>query len=192
MTWNVPNFLTVLRLVAAPCVALAFLVAERPMADWIAFWIFAIASITDFFDGYLARRYKQESAVGKMLDPIADKAMVVIALAVLMSLNGLAAWLVIPTVVILLREVLVSGLREYLGEVKLDVTQLAKFKTTVQMMAIGLLFLVQPAFERASATGWVVEWIGVLLLWIAAILTAITGWDYMTKGLGYIRQQEER
>jgi CDP-diacylglycerol--glycerol-3-phosphate 3-phosphatidyltransferase len=192
MTWNVPNILTVLRLVAAPCVALVFLIAERPLADWIAFWVFATAAITDFFDGYIARRFSQESLVGKMLDPIADKAMVVIALAVLMSLNGLAAWLVIPTMVILLREVLISGLREFLGDVKLDVTQLAKFKTTIQMMAIGLLFLVQPAFERASATGWLVEWIGVLLLWVAAILTAITGWDYMAKGLSHMREQEKR
>lgn len=190
MTLHIPNMLTVFRLIAAPCVALVFVVAARPFADWMAFVVFATAAITDFFDGYLARRFRQESALGAMLDPIADKAMIVIALAVLMSLNGLAAWLVIPTMVILLREVLISGLREYLGDVKLTVTPLAKWKTTIQMLAIGLLFLVQPAFERSSNFGWFIEWAGVWLLWLAAALTAVTGWDYMAKGLAHMRQQE--
>ncbi len=188
--WTIPNALTVARLLAAPCVGLVFLFADRPFADWVAFWIFATAAATDFFDGYLARRFSQESAIGTMLDPIADKAMVVIALAVLMSINGLAVALVLPTLLILMREVLVSGLREYLGDVKLPVTSLAKLKTTAQMVAIGLLFLVQPSYEWSSASGWLVEWCGIALLWLAALLTAITGWDYFAKGLAHINARE--
>ena len=143
MTWTVPNILTLLRLLAAPGVAVMFLYFHRPWADWFALILFILAAVTDWFDGYLARLWKQESKFGAMLDPIADKAMVVIALVVLTGYSGMNPWLILPATVILFREVFVSGLREYLGADagRLKVTKLAKWKTTTQMIAIAVLFL---------------------------------------------------
>ncbi|WP_164659353.1 CDP-diacylglycerol--glycerol-3-phosphate 3-phosphatidyltransferase [Tropicibacter sp. Alg240-R139] len=142
MTWNLPNILTVLRLVAAPGVAVMFLYFTRPYADWFALTLFVVAAVTDWFDGYLARAWKQETKLGAMLDPIADKAMVVIALMVIVGYSSMSPWLVLPATLILFREVFVSGLREYLGDTAgtLKVTNLAKWKTTAQMAAIAILF----------------------------------------------------
>ena len=227
MIWTVPNILTFLRILAAPCVALVFYVFDRPLADWIAFGLFVGAAFTDFFDGWLARKLNQMSEIGKMLDPIADKAMVIIALAVLMNnappmlKANLGApsydnWIAICAVTIIMREILVSGLREYLGNIKLDVTALAKWKTTAQMVAIGLLLLSIALFAffdaRLSAVdGYsgsvtfddfealmaldLAKWthlVGASTLCIAAILTVITGWDYFRKGLAYIQEKEGR
>ncbi len=143
MTWTIPNILTTLRLLAAPGVAVMFLYFTRPWADWFALALFVGAAITDWFDGYLARLWKQESRFGAMLDPIADKAMVVIALLVLTGYSGMNPWLILPATVILFREVFVSGLREFMGDDArlLKVTKLAKWKTTAQMVAIAALFL---------------------------------------------------
>ena len=115
MRWTIPNTLTFLRLLAAPGVAVMFLYFHRPWADWFALTLFVSAAITDYFDGYLARLWKQESKFGAMLDPIADKAMVVIALMILTGYSGMNPWLILPATVILFREVFVGGLREYLG-----------------------------------------------------------------------------
>jgi CDP-diacylglycerol--glycerol-3-phosphate 3-phosphatidyltransferase len=149
MKWNLPNILTLGRLIAAPGVAVMFLYFTRPYADWFALILFVLAAITDWFDGYLARAWKQETKLGAMLDPIADKAMVVIALMVIIGFSSWSPWLVLPATVILFREVFVSGLREYLGDVAgtLKVTQLAKWKTTTQMIAIAVLFS-QGVFEH--------------------------------------------
>jgi cardiolipin synthase len=143
MRWNLPNILTVMRLIAAPGVAVMFLYFHRPWADWFALALFVTAAITDFFDGYLARLWHQESKFGAMLDPIADKAMVVIALVIITGYSGMNPWLILPVTVILFREVFVSGLREFLGAKAglLKVTPLAKWKTTAQMVAIAVLFL---------------------------------------------------
>jgi CDP-diacylglycerol--glycerol-3-phosphate 3-phosphatidyltransferase len=179
-----PNILTVARTVAAPFVLLAFSAFERPAADWVAFVLFTGAAATDWFDGWLARRYGSASGFGKMLDPIADKAIVAIALAALLGLHGLSLWLTLPVAVILLRETLVSGLREYLkGAEVLSVTGLAKWKTTVQLVAISLLLIAGPL-------GPAMFWTGVAALWLAAALTAATGWDYFSKGIAHIRRQE--
>jgi len=142
MKWTVPNSLTVLRLLAAPGVAVMFLYFTRPWADWFALVLFVGAAVTDWFDGYLARAWKQETKFGAMLDPIADKAMVVIALLVLTGISGMNPWILLPATVIMFREVFVSGLREFLGETAglLKVTKLAKWKTTAQMVAIAVLF----------------------------------------------------
>ncbi len=142
MTWTVPNILTVIRLLAAPGIALMFLYFMRPLADWFALVLFLGAAVTDFVDGYIARAWKQESRLGAMLDPIADKAMVVIALLVIVSQSGLTPWLILPATIILFREIFVSGLREFLGAQAglLKVTRLAKWKTTAQMVAIAVLF----------------------------------------------------
>lgn len=212
MRMTLPNILTLFRLLAAPGVVLAFLLLPRPIADWTAFALFVAASVTDYVDGYLARRLGQISQIGTMLDPIADKAMVLIALLALAVWSPLAHWAALPGAIILFREVFVSGLREFLGDVAgtLKVTNLAKWKTTIQMVAIALL-LAQGAFNtnlgmaifgmdramiEAILTGQaddptglrttmtLAQWggyIGIALLWAAALLTAITGWDYFTK-----------
>ena len=211
MIWTVPNILTMTRVVAAPCVALAFVVLERPLADWVAFAFFTYASLTDYVDGWYARKFNQTSAFGKMLDPIADKAMVIVALFTLAHIYGTFWWYAVPATVILMREVLVSGLREYLGSIKLDVTKLAKWKTTAQMLALAGLFLTTgaktyisevnlPALGELAATkhkiarlgGGPLFYISMGLLWIASLLTLVTGWDYFKKGLRYIREAEAR
>ncbi|MCM2563006.1 CDP-diacylglycerol--glycerol-3-phosphate 3-phosphatidyltransferase [Lutimaribacter sp. EGI FJ00015] len=218
MTWTIPNILTVLRLLAAPGVAVMFLYFTRPYADWFALLLFLGAAVTDWFDGYLARAWKQETKLGAMLDPIADKAMVVIALMVIVGYSSMSPWLVLPATVILFREVFVSGLREFLGDTAgtLKVTKLAKWKTTLQMVAIAVLFG-QGVFEHyfgMSTYGmdaemvaaildgrepdlhglwWKLEgmiWaghIGLALLWIAAALTFITGLDYFRKAIPYLK-----
>lgn len=182
--WSLPNVLTVARVVAAPMVLLVFLVFERPAADWVAFALFTGAAATDWLDGRIARRWGVVSPLGRMLDPIADKAIAAIALATLLGLHGLNIWLALPVAVILLRETLVSGLREFLkGADILSVTTLAKWKTTAQLVAISVLFLAGPL-------GPVVWWAGVAALWVAAALTAVTGWDYFIKGVAHIRAGE--
>lgn len=219
MTLNLPNILTIVRLIAAPMVAVMFLYFERPFADWFALVLFVLAAITDWFDGYLARAWKQETKLGAMLDPIADKAMVVIALMVIIGFSSWSPWLVLPATVILFREVFVSGLREFLGAKAgtLKVTALAKWKTTLQMVAIAVLFshgvfehylgisaygmdqaMVNRVFagEIADLQGlrWkhmAMEWAGasgLFLLWIAAGLTLITGFDYFVKSLPYLKE----
>lgn len=144
MSWNLPNILTLLRLLAAPGLAVMFLYFNRLYADWLALLLFVSAAVTDWFDGYLARAWKQETRIGAMMDPIADKAMVVVALMVIVGYSDAnwTPWLVLPATVILFREVFVSGLREYLGDTAgtLKVTRLAKWKTTAQMVAIAMLF----------------------------------------------------
>lgn len=220
MTWNIPNLLTVLRLLAAPGVAVMFLYFHRPWADWFALALFVGAAVTDWFDGYLARLWKQESKFGAMLDPIADKAMVVIAIMVLTGYNGMNPWLILPAAVILFREVFVSGLREFLGTKAglLKVTKLAKWKTTAQMVAIAVLFLgtgleylngvamqgmtpeqyaeavsagladpVRACGKRDCASA--ANILGMGLIWLAALLTAITGWEYFRKSLPYLREE---
>lgn len=207
MKWTLPNTLTVLRLLAAPGVAVMFLYFHRPWADWLALTLFIVAAITDYFDGYLARLWKQESKFGAMLDPIADKAMVVIAIMVLTGYSGMNPWLILPGTVILFREVFVSGLREYLGaDAKLlKVTKLAKWKTTAQMVAIAILFLgtgldylekgrAPRAGEGDLPTGMgladVANHVGLALIWVAAVLTAVTGWDYFRKALPFLRDHD--
>ncbi len=167
MTWNLPNILTVLRLVAAPGVAIMFLYFTRPWADWFALILFVIAASTDWIDGRIARAWGQESKLGAMLDPIADKAMVVIALLVICGFSGMDPWILLPATLIMFRETFVSGLREYLGDTAgtLKVTPLAKWKTAAQMTAIAVLFSTG-AFEtyfNISIEGMDDETVGAIL-----------------------------
>jgi CDP-diacylglycerol--glycerol-3-phosphate 3-phosphatidyltransferase len=220
MQWNLPNTLTVLRLLAAPGVAVMFLYFHRPWADWFALALFVGAAVTDWFDGYLARLWHQESKFGAMLDPIADKAMVVIAIMVLTGYSGMNPWLILPATVILFREVFVSGLREFLGAKAgaLPVTKLAKWKTTAQMVAIAVLFLgtgleylngvamqgmTTDQYSAAVSAGLAdpiracgkrdcasVIWdIGLVLMWVAAVLTALTGLDYFNKSRPFLKDK---
>jgi CDP-diacylglycerol--glycerol-3-phosphate 3-phosphatidyltransferase len=204
MTWTIPNILTLLRLVAAPGVALAFVLFDRPLADWIAIVLFITAALTDYVDGYLARAWGQVSNFGRMLDPIADKAMVVISLAVILGLTHNNAWILIPVAFILLREVFVSGLREFLGSKAsiLPVTYLAKWKTTAQMVAIPVLLLAGAVeYDRRRGAAWLGDapdawaaWLlqngGLLLIWVAGLLTLMTGYDYLMKALPFLRDRK--
>ena len=204
MNLNIPNILTLLRLLAAPSVAIMFLYFDRPWADWFALVLFISAAITDFVDGYLARAWKQETKFGAMMDPIADKAMVVIALVVITGFSGMNSWILMPAVLIIFREIFVSGLREFLGETAglLKVTNLAKWKTTLQMIAIAVLFakgafehylLGRPAGDGFSflALGANVSWaLGIGLLWVAMGLTVLSGADYFRKSLPYLRDHQ--
>lgn len=208
MRWTLPNILTVLRLIAAPGVAVMFLYFNRPLADWFALALFITAAVTDWFDGYLARAWKQESRFGAMLDPIADKAMVVIALVIITGYSGMNPWLILPVTVILFREVFVSGLREYLGAEagQLKVTKLAKWKTTAQMVAIAILFLgtglhfLESGLPPRAGEGEipsrvspasVASFVGLSLIWVAALLTALTGWDYFAKALPFLKDHKD-
>ena len=182
---------------AAPGVAVMFLYFHRPWADWLALTLFISAAVTDWFDGYLARAWKQESKFGAMLDPIADKAMVVIALVIITGYSGMNPWLILPVTFILFREVFVSGLREFLGglQVSMPVSKLAKWKTTFQLVSLGALILggavhgqpCQSVFEGCGtiAESWV-HLIGLVSLWTAAVLTCVTGWDYLRVGLKHM------
>ena len=191
MIMTLPNILTILRLLAAPGVAIMFLYFDRPWADIYALVLFVGAAVTDFVDGYLARAWKQESRFGAMLDPIADKVMVVIALFIITGYSGMNPWIILPAVMILFREVFVSGLREFLGSDsgKLAVTGLAKWKTMLQMVAIAVLFAGMgiERMEWWETLAQFVFWLGVGLLWVAGALTLITGADYFAKALPYLR-----
>jgi cardiolipin synthase (CMP-forming) len=195
--WNLPNILTYGRIVAVPLVAGLLLWNERAealtglgieTARWIALGIYIVAAITDFFDGYLARKWQQQSALGKMLDPIADKVLVAIVLLVLCGDQILRGGHVWAAIIILAREVLVSGLREFLGQlsVSVPVTQIAKWKTTVQLVAIGFL-IAGPAGDTVIPG---VTWVGIVGLWIAAALTLYTGYDYFRAGLRHVVDEE--
>ena len=221
MKWTLPNTLTVMRLIAAPGVAVMFLYFHRPWADWFALTLFITAAITDYFDGYLARLWKQESKFGTMLDPIADKAMVVIALLIITGYSGMNPWLILPATVIMFREVFVGGLREFLGAKAglLKVTKLAKWKTTAQMVAIAVLFLgtgleyiegiarqglTSDEYAALVSQGLAdpirscgmrgcssyATMVGLGLIWVAAALTFLTGWEYFTKSLPYLRDEK--
>lgn len=204
MRWNLPNLLTVVRLAAAPAVPLMFLYFTRPYADWAALALFLLAAVTDWFDGMIARAWGQESRFGAAMDPIADKAMVVIALAVIVGLWGMKALILVPVAFILLREVFVSGLREFLGSKagKLPVTYLAKWKTTAQMVAIPVLLLAGVfEYDRRHNAPWVSAWFhdwmawllsngGLILIWVAGLLTILTGYDYLMKAMPFLRDRK--
>ncbi len=173
---SLPNILTYGRILAVPALVACFFVSAD-WGRWLAMWIFIAAGVSDFLDGYLARAWKQQSALGQMLDPIADKLIVVAALLMLAANQTIAGWSLWAGVIILSREILVSGLREFLGtlSVSVPVSNLAKWKTVVQMVAIGFL-LAGPAGDKV----WQYTTLfGLTLLWIAAVLTLYTGYDYL-------------
>ena len=191
--YNLPNLLTYARILAVPLVVLCFFLEGRlqssDFARWSALAVFLAASITDFFDGYLARAWKLTSNIGRMLDPIADKLLVATCLLLLAADTDktIAGWSLWAAIIILCREILVSGLREYLAALKVSVpvTQLAKWKTAIQLVAVGFL-LAGPAGDKVlpytTATG-------LILLWISAIVTLYTGYDYFRAGLKHIIEE---
>lgn len=179
MQRDLPNILTLSRILVIPILVASFYFPGK-MSHWIAAGLFAFASITDFFDGYLARMWKVQSRLGRFLDPIADKLLVVTAILMLVHFDRAH---IIPSLAILCREILVSGLREFLAEVNVSVpvSSLSKVKTGVQMLAIFLLIL------GAEGTGEEMTNItGTAALWLAAVLTVITGYAYLKAGLKHM------
>ncbi|RKK05919.1 CDP-diacylglycerol--glycerol-3-phosphate 3-phosphatidyltransferase [Pseudoroseomonas wenyumeiae] len=191
MPTDLPNLLTLSRIAAIPL--LVILAALRtPWGDVAACVVFSAAAITDYYDGKIARDRKLVSAFGRMLDPIADKLLVGAALMLLAGLERLSPWGLFPAIVILLREILVSGLREYLAalSISLPVTRLAKWKTGFQMGALGTLLAGDTA-ARVLGIGFLpIGIIGETMLWIAAALTLVTGWDYLRAGLRHAEAQD--
>lgn len=187
MITNLPNLLTYLRIIMVPALVATFYM-EGDNAYWTALALFTVASITDYFDGYLARAWEQQSNLGRMLDPIADKLLVSAALMMLVA-KGTIGWGSLPAAVIILsREILVSGLREYLAQLRVSVpvSRLAKWKTALQMISLGFL-LAGPAGDKILPYN---TQIGIVLLWVAAMLTLYTGYDYMVAGLRHIIDED--
>lgn len=179
---SLPNLLTLSRILAIPVVVATFYLDGDP-ARWFCCALFSAAGITDWLDGHVARRWSQQSEIGRFLDPIADKLLVAATLFMLTATSRLPAHALLPALVILCREILVSGLREYLAglRVGLPVSRLAKWKTFIQMMAIGWLIVGDAGWHAIPVTA-----IGETLLWLAAILTLVTGYDYLRAGLSHI------
>ncbi len=179
---NTANILTLSRILAIPLVVACFWL-DAPWSQWISMGLFVAAGITDYFDGYFARRYHQISRLGRFLDPIADKLLVAATLLMLVWHGPLAGIHVLAALIILAREILVSGLREFLAELRvgLPVSQLAKWKTAVQMAAIAFLLV-------GDAAGHWVTTAGLYMIWIAAALTLFTGYDYLRTGLRHMAE----
>jgi cardiolipin synthase len=181
MPMSLPNVLTYVRIAAVPALVACLFFLRGDVARWSAFSLFVFAGLTDWLDGYLARIWEQQSTLGRMLDPIADKLLVGAVLMMLVQDGTISGWSIWAAIIILCREILVSGLREFLAElnVKIHVTQLAKWKTTMQMIALGVL-LAGPAAEKIFP-GIMIG--GMVILWIAALLTLWTGYDYLKAGI---------
>jgi len=188
MPMNLPNLLTLSRIVAIPLVILTFYLPP-PLGPWAGCVLFAAAGFTDWLDGQLARRWHQQSAWGRVLDPIADKLLVATVLFMLVALERISAFTIFPALVILAREILVSGLREHLAmlRVRVPVSGLAKWKTAIQMVAIGVLLVGDAGPEHIP-----VRAIGEILLWIAAGLTLFTGYDYLRAGMSHIGDEDPK
>jgi cardiolipin synthase len=179
---SLPNLLTLSRIVVVPLVVALFYV-PGDAARWVACLLFSAAGVTDWLDGHMARRWNQQSDIGRVLDPIADKLLVAATLLMLTASSRLPTGALLPALVILCREILVSGLREYLASrrVGLPVSRLAKWKTCIQMLAIGFLIVGSAGPAAIPVTA-----IGGTLLWLAAILTLTTGYDYLRTGLPHL------
>lgn len=186
--FNLPNLLTLSRIAVIPLVIATFYIPDVA-ARWVAVVLFGLAAISDFFDGWLARRWNQVSNFGRFLDPIADKLLVAAVLLMLVGFGRVSPAAILPAVIILCREILVSGLREFLAQlnVGVPVTQLAKWKTAVQMIALPILIV-----GDAAPASWHAQALGEVALTIAAILTLVTGWDYLNVGLRQMRDSDER
>ena len=185
MKIKIPNILTIGRIIIVPVFVFSFFIPGI-VGDLVPFFLFIIASFTDFLDGLLARLYKEESKLGELLDPIADKILVASAL-VLLVMNGIIKnYEVIAAIIILTREILISGLREFLAkkrDVSVPVSNLAKFKTFIQMLAIAMLLTGETGNKIINFQDYNAQIIGIVLLWLAAALTVYTGYDYLIKGI---------
>ena len=179
MKLNLSNILTICRILVIPIIV-ALIYLKSPYYGWLAFILFCLASITDYFDGYLARIRNEISNLGTFLDPIADKLLVASVILILTSKEVITDWETIPALIILLREIAVSGLREYLAGIKVSVpvSKISKLKTSLQLIALAILILSESGISFIP-----ILFIGKIALWSAAILTLYTGYDYLRSGL---------
>ena len=187
---RLPNVLTFSRIAAIPIVV-GLLFVGTHAGNWVALGVYTYACITDFLDGYLARAWEQQSSLGRFLDPVADKLFVAAIVLILVGIDRITGAALLPAVIILCREILVSGLREFLAEARVGVpvNRLAKWKTTIQMVAIGFLVTADagPDFGPLTTLD-----IGIYGLWAAALLTLVTGFDYLRAGLEHIHRADAR
>ena len=184
MKIKIPNILTIGRIILVPIFVITFYIPGF-LGDLIPFFIFILASFTDFLDGLLARFYKEESKLGELLDPIADKIIVAAALVLLVMNDIIKNYEVVAAIIILTREILISGLREFLAraQISMPVTGLAKFKTFIQMFAIAILLTGESGNKLINFQDYNAHTIGIILLWLSAFLTLYTGYDYVKKGI---------
>jgi len=193
MLKKIPNILTIGRIILVPFFVLAFYLPGF-YGDLTAFVIFVIASFTDFLDGMLARMMGEESKLGELLDPIADKIIVATALILLVMDGTIRHYEVIAAIIILTREILISGLREFLakGQIKLPVSNLAKLKTFLQMLAIALLLTGETGNKILNFEDYNAQTIGIILLWLSAFLTLYTGYEYLRKGIDHAMSEDDK
>ena len=187
MRIKIPNYLTIGRIIIVPVFVFTFYLPGF-YGDLIPFILFVVASFTDFLDGLLARMFKEESKLGELLDPVADKIIVATALVLLVMNDTIRNYEVIAAIIILTREILISGLREFLGkaQISMPVTGLAKFKTFIQMFAIAILLTGDSGNALVNFQDYNAHTIGIILLWLSAFLTLYTGYDYVKKGIEHI------
>jgi cardiolipin synthase len=190
---KIPNILTIGRIIIVPFFVLAFYLPGF-YGDLTAFALFVIASFTDFLDGMLARMMGEESKLGELLDPIADKIIVATALILLVMSGTIRHYEVIAAIIILTREILISGLREFLarGQIKLPVSNLAKLKTFLQMVAISLLLTGETGNKILNFQDYNAQTIGIILLWLSAFLTLYTGYEYLRKGIDHAMSEDNK
>ena len=193
MKIKIPNYLTIGRIIIVPIFVFTFYLPGF-YGDILPFALFVIASFTDFLDGLLARIYKEESKLGELLDPIADKIIVATALLLLVMDQTIKNYEVIAAIIILTREILISGLREFLakGKIKLPVSNLAKLKTFLQMFSISLLLLGDTGNKILNFQDYNAQTIGIILLWLSAFLTLYTGYDYLRKGIDHAISEDSK
>ena len=193
MLKKIPNILTIGRIIIVPFFVLAFYLPGF-YGDLTACVLFVIASFTDFLDGMLARMMGEESKLGELLDPIADKIIVATALILLVMSGTIRHYEVIAAIIILTREILISGLREFLarGQIKLPVTNLAKLKTFLQMVAIALLLTGETGNKILNFQDYNAQTIGIILLWLSAFLTLYTGYEYLRKGIVHAMSEDSK
>lgn len=188
--WSLPNLLTYGRILAIPALVAILFWPREDWMRWLALGIYTLAAVTDYLDGYIARAWSQQSAIGRMLDPIADKLLVCALLLMLVADGTIHGWTLWAAIVILCREILVSGLREFLADLKVSVpvSRVAKWKTTAQLLALGFL-VAGPAGDKVLPHN---TQIGIVMLWVAAALTIYTGWDYFNAGIRYLVEEDMR
>jgi len=193
MKIKIPNTLTIGRIIIVPFFVISFFLPGF-YGEIIPFLLFILASFTDFLDGLLARLYKEESKLGELLDPIADKIIVSAALILLVMNGTIQNYEVIAAIIILTREILISGLREFLADVqvKIPVSSLAKGKTFIQMFSIAILLTGETGNKIINFEDYNAQTVGIILLWLSAFLTLYTGYDYVRKGIEHVISEDEK
>jgi cardiolipin synthase (CMP-forming) len=193
MKLQIPNILTIGRIIIVPIFVLSFFIPGF-FGDLIPFFLFVFASFTDYLDGLLARLFKEESKLGELLDPIADKILIAAALILLVMNSTIKNYEVIAAIIILTREILISGLREFLakGSITMQVTSLSKLKTFIQMVSIAILLTGESGNKVINFQDYNAQTIGIILLWFSAFLTLYTGYDYLRRGIDHAINEDKK